>query len=142
MYANAVAVDTQPIHSVHYGEIHVTDTLLEDLLYLYAEDALEPDAADAFVARAAEDAAFRAVVRQIFCRACLGVNAALGMGDEAMFRAYVEPLELPELACDDPVLRRLLGYTLRKLGADADDAAEDANRFEQRMAYLLDLVQH
>lgn len=136
MYANVVAVAAQPIHPPQYPEIFVTDALLEDLLYLYAEHALEADAAESFVTRADDDALFRAVVRQVFCRACLSVNAALEIQGDADFRAYVAPLELSELAGGDAMLGDLLQYILRKLGNDADDAVTDSQCFEQRMAFL------
>lgn len=119
----------------HQG-IHVADALLEDLMYLYAAGLQSEDDADALAERLAEDD-YRAVMRQIFCRACMAVNGALQVQDEAVFQAFVARLELADLSSGDAVLEGMLRFTLRKLGEDAVDGCADETRLQARMEYVV-----
>ncbi|MGH8077428.1 MAG: hypothetical protein ACREPE_08915 [Lysobacter sp.] len=133
---NDARVSAKALYDQQCNTIHVTNALLEDLVYLYASQAITEDESEAFVERMADDD-YRAVIRQIFCRACLGVNAAVAIEDEAVFNAYVAHLELPDLSCNDEVLAQLLRYTLSKLGQDAGEGMDDSERLVPRLQYLL-----
>lgn len=108
-----------------HAPIEVSDTLLDDLVLLYASETLPDEEAEAFAERMAEDT-YTAAIRLDFCHCCMAVNAAMYITDETVYRAFLALLELGE---DDEVLAKMKRFILRKLANDALDAVDDADRF-------------
>lgn len=113
--------------------IQVADTLLNDLAFLYASEALEGDDCEAFVERIAEED-YMAAIRLDFCHCCMAVNAALYLDDQAVYEAFLPLLDLDD---DDEMLADMKRFILRKLGADHEELAADEDAFRARVAQAL-----
>lgn len=119
-----------------HSNVSVTDALLDDLAFQYASEMLDEDEGEAFVERMAEDE-YKAVMRQIFCRCAMGVNAALMIKEQGVFEAFARLLEFPDLSADDDQLAKLTRYTLQKLGEDAAEAADDEAGLKARVDRMI-----
>lgn len=116
-----------------HDAIQVSDPLLDDLVFLYASEALPEDEVEPFVERMAETA-YKAAIRLDFCHSCMAVNAAMFLpeDEEEVYQAFVALLQLCE---EDEVLAKMKRFILRKLADDALDAVEDTDRFGRRVDF-------
>lgn len=118
-------------------DIVVSEALLDEMAYDYASECLQDDERDAFVERMAEDA-YRAVMRNIFCTAVVGINAALQLSDDGVFRVVADSLDVD--VGDDEMMRDMLKFMFRFLGQQATEASADEEQLEKRVEYLVGLV--
>lgn len=124
-------------HYARHASIEVSESLLDDLIELYASETLsDDDEIEAFVERMAEDD-YKAAIRLDFCHCAMAVNAALLLPEEAVYRCFVGLLDLGE---EDEVLAKMKRFVLRKLAEDALEAVEDEARFEQRVVFAVSAV--
>lgn len=125
----SAAVQTAKDIYAKHAPIEVSDSLLDDLVLLYASESLPEDETEAFVERMAEDN-YKASIRLDFCHCCMAVNGAMYIDDDEVFRSFVNLLELEE---EDEVLAKMKRFIVRKLADDALDAVEDVASFQARV---------
>jgi len=118
-------------------DIVVSEALLDEMAYDYASEYLQEEERDAFVERMAEDA-YRVLMRNIFCTAVIGVNAALQLRDEAVFRSVAQSLDTD--VTDDEQMRAMLRFMFTLLGDQAKDASGNEAQLRARVEYLASLV--
>ncbi|HDS1082343.1 TPA: hypothetical protein QDZ62_000143 [Stenotrophomonas maltophilia] len=116
-----------------HQRIEVADTLLNDLAYLYASEALGADECEAFVERIAEEEYMQAI-RLDFCHCCMAVNAALYLEDQGVYEAFLPLLDLDD---EDEALADMKRFVLRKLGTDHEELAADEVAFRARIDLAL-----
>ncbi|MDQ1090618.1 hypothetical protein QE400_000031 [Xanthomonas sacchari] len=116
--------------------IEVADTLLDDLVFLYASEALEGDDCEAFIERVTEED-HMAAVRLDFCHCCMAVNAALYLDDQSVYEAFLPLLDLDD---EDEMLADMKRFILRKLGADHEELARDEGVFRARVQIALSKI--
>ncbi|OOW66265.1 hypothetical protein Xant_21925 [Xanthomonas cissicola] len=119
-----------------HQRIDVADTLLNDLAYLYASEALGADECEAFVERMAEEEHMKAI-RLDFCHCCMAVNAALYLADQGVYEAFLPLLDLDD---EDDALADMKRFVLRKLGEDHEELAADEGAFRARVLLALSRI--